>query len=69
MNSNEEAGGAKSSSHSDTENNDAEEDDTGDNGDELYKEWSDIPALKLHFVAATRTVTKTSFIESRTRQL
>ena len=69
LNSNEEAGGAKNSSHSDTENNDAEEDDTGDNSDEHYKEWSDIPALTLHFVAATRTVTKTSFIESRTRQL
>ena len=38
LNSNEEAGGAKNSSYSDTENNDAEEDDTGDNGDELYKE-------------------------------
>ena len=38
LNSNEEAGGAKNSSHSDTENNDAEEDDTGDNSDEHYKE-------------------------------
>lgn len=68
LNSNEEGGGAKNSSHSDTENNDdTGEDDTGDNADELYKEWSDIPAsAQLHFTAATRTVTKTSFIGSRT---
>ena len=67
LNSNEEGGGAKNSSHSDTENNDdTGEDDTGDNGDELYKEWSDIPAsAQLHFTAVTRTVTKTSFIGSR----
>ena len=39
LNSNEEGGGAKNSSHSDTENNDdTGEDDTGDNGDELHKE-------------------------------
>ena len=38
LNSNEEGEGAKNSSHSDTENNDGEEDDTGDNSDEHYNE-------------------------------